>query len=74
MLAFVLLVLRSPERRVRLGYGAVLITGLLIFCAGCGGHSKIVDNGTPKGSYTITVTATSGQTTHTSTITVVVGP
>ena len=55
-----------------------LATMLLLISVGCGGGSSATqpppntDPGTPKGSYTITVTGTAGSITHTATFTLVV--
>jgi hypothetical protein len=65
------------SRRPKLG-GAVLTIALVSLCASCdgglqgngGGGSG--DPGTPLGTYTITVTATSGQVTHCTQLTLTV--
>jgi uncharacterized repeat protein (TIGR01451 family) len=74
MIAFISAARFVRSRAWRIRYASLAFGLGLFLCVGCGGNAKVVDNGTPKGSYTITVTATSGQTTHKSTITVVVGP
>jgi hypothetical protein len=43
----------------------LLVCGCLMVCAGCGGSGSKNNPGTPTGSYRVTVTAASGQTTHT---------
>ena len=65
-----------PSRRRRMtGFGLML---LVFFAAGvgCGGGSSsggsVKTGGTPKGSYSITVTATSGSLTHTANVAVTV--
>jgi hypothetical protein len=55
--------------------GAGLFTLLLALCIpsiGCGGGPKTNPNGTPAGTYTYNVTATSGTITHTETVTLTV--
>jgi hypothetical protein len=50
----------------------LLVVGMLTFMVACGGSSHPVDNGTPKGTYTVTVTGTSGNVTHTTTFSLTV--
>src|SRR5262249_30723976 len=59
-----------PSRRRRwliLGLGLVVIA-LLLSCGGGGGGGGSQNNGTPAGTYVITVTGTSGATSHTTNI------
>jgi uncharacterized repeat protein (TIGR01451 family) len=65
-------VLKSRRRRVAVPLIACLGVVLLL-SLGCGSASAH-QPGTPKGTYSITLTATSGQTSHSSTVTLVVGP
>lgn len=64
--AFVLL--GSKKRRVRIG-GVLAILAFAMFLNGCGDDKKPPVPGTPKGAYTLTVSATSGGTTHTQQLT-----
>ncbi len=63
----------SKKRRIAL---IAFVTLLLVFCwTGCGGDSKVSINpkpGTTPGTYTLTLTATSGTTVHSTTATLVV--
>jgi hypothetical protein len=53
--------------------GVLALAAVLGSCGGGGGTPPVVHNpGTPPGTYTVTVSATSGSTTHQSTITLVV--
>ena len=77
-LSFLGLVIVGGTRR-RKGiwqFAAMLLIVLVIGVAGCGGggHTPVINptTGTPAGSYTVTATATSGGTSHTGTITLVV--
>jgi hypothetical protein len=51
----------------------LMISGVLMFAVGCGGSSSAktttttTDNGTPQGSYTVTVTGTSSNVTQSTT-------
>jgi CSLREA domain-containing protein len=54
---------------------SMVVIAIVAGMAGCGGGHKLVPNpttGTPAGTYTVTVTATSGTTSHTGTITLIV--
>jgi len=53
----------SRQRRRRLGLSLLFFT-LVLLGSGCGGGSS----GTPRGSYTVTVTGSSGSTTHNATV------
>ncbi len=70
--ASVLMLLRN---RPRLAWAPVFVLAVL-FTAGCGGggggQSTPPDNGTPPGSYAVTVTATSGNLSHQAALTVIV--
>ena len=49
------------------------LAGVMLFAAlsvGCGGGSASAPQGTPAGTYTLTVTSTSGGVSHTTTLTV----
>ena len=64
-----------PSKRRWLTLLGLLFGIVLFFGIGCGGGSSTPQQksqGTPAGSYTITVTGTSGSTTHTSTVSVTV--
>jgi hypothetical protein len=65
---FVLGVLLTRKSRVRLAPAVASATLGIAFLAACGGGSS----GTPAGTYTATVTATSGSLSHNATVTVVV--
>jgi hypothetical protein len=77
-LAAILLI--GIPRRYRRSLGYSVIGTILVLGLGCGGGSSggggggggNTDPGTPPGNYVITVTATSGSTTHTTTFTLVV--
>jgi hypothetical protein len=68
-------VLAPPKRRK---HRVLCVIAILVFCAGmvaCGaasGMRYIQTDGTPKGTYNITVTGISGQITHSGTVTVTV--
>jgi len=69
-----LLLVGIPTRRRRLAVALTLVTvALVASLAGCGGGSSSPKSpGTPAGSYTVTVTGTSGSTSHTTNVSVVV--
>lgn len=75
-LSFFGIVARRARRQLwgRLCILVVLGIGLVLAAAtGCGGSSsKTTSGGTPAGSYTLTLTATSGSTTHSTAVTLVV--
>jgi hypothetical protein len=53
--------------------GAACTVAIGFVLAGCGGGNKTPTNsGTPKGTYTLTITGTSGSTTHAATVSLVV--
>jgi FG-GAP-like repeat/FG-GAP repeat len=72
LLGAVCLVLRSKKRFVL--PGPVLLMAVLscLGCGGSGGSSRSIHTGTPAGTYTATVTATSGNVSHNTALTVVV--
>lgn len=76
LILFALLVRFTRTRRMRLAYVLPLaaLFLLLAFQAGCGGGSSgpPVQNGTLAGTYTVTVTGTSGATTHSTNLTLIV--
>ena len=59
------------KRRKASAILTLMVLGVLMFAVGCGGSSHTttppVDNGTPKGTYTVTVTGTSGNVTQSTT-------
>ncbi len=71
-----LLVLAASERRRRLAFGLIVVCVLLAGACGgggaAGGGGGGPTAGTPAGTFTLTVTATTGGLTHTTTITVTV--
>jgi hypothetical protein len=65
----------SKHHRTRLAGMAlllVLFVGLAGFVSGCNGGYPGINAGTPAGTFTITVTGTSGTLTHTTTVTLIV--
>jgi hypothetical protein len=66
LIGFVVLGARTRLRCSTTALGLAVL-GCLLVAAGCGGGGKAgnTNPGTPTGSYSLTVTATSGQTTHT---------
>jgi hypothetical protein len=77
LLALILLACAARTRRQRLA-AAVPLAGLVLFLifqtVGCNGMSSGGSNvhGTQAGTYTVTITGTSGATTHTATVTLIV--
>jgi len=73
---FGLVILGGVTRRKGISQSAaILLIVLVIGVAGCGGgHHSMINptTGTPAGTYSVTVTAVSGSTSHTGTITLVV--
>jgi subtilase family serine protease len=55
-----------------LGFFVVVVVLVGVACGGGGGSSVKKTQGTPAGSYTVTVTATSGSTTHTTNVSLTV--
>jgi hypothetical protein len=73
---FTILVRRPRVRACRLT-ASVIILFVLILASGCGGgnssnHSSPGNPGTPTGTYTLTVSASSGNLTHNQTVTLIV--
>jgi hypothetical protein len=60
----------SRKRRVLLGIFFSMFVGMVLLQAGCGSSKRntITTTGTPAGTYTVTVNATSGSATRTSTV------
>ncbi|MBZ5506797.1 MAG: Ig-like domain repeat protein [Acidobacteriia bacterium] len=73
-LGIVFLGIPSKRRRsLRLAGTLMLILAIIMVVTSCGGDKHVpVTTGTPAGNFTVTVTSTSGATTHSSTITLVV--
>lgn len=72
-----LLLLAWPDRkrRARLAFGLLALTLLaasLVACGGGSNNNQTTDPGTPAGTYTVTVTGTSGSLSHTQNIPVTV--
>jgi hypothetical protein len=76
ILMLALLSLLARTRRLRLAFMlplATLLAFLLLQATGCGGgYSPPPATGTPAGTFTVTVTGTSGSVTHSTTVTLVV--
>jgi hypothetical protein len=79
LLAVVFLPGVSRKRRRWTSVFAVVVIALLTLIVGCGGGSSTppppppqIDPGTPKGTYTITVSGTNGTATHTTTFSLIV--
>src|SRR5262249_50411909 len=72
--AFVGLGLGRKKMRLLMGVLFCAMLGATLFQAGCGSESSTVTptGGTPAGTYPITVTATSGSATRTTSVTLVV--
>ena len=72
---FILILLSglAVARRRRPLMRLTLVTGVVLLWAACGGGNQVrVPNGTPAGSYTLTLTATSGTVTHKATANLIV--
>jgi hypothetical protein len=67
-----LIAMPGNRRRVSATLLLLMVVGMLILVVGCGGSSHPVDNGTPKGTSTVTVTGTSGNAVHTTTFSLTV--
>jgi len=75
LLFFAILFSAKRTRRQRTFAGgtlALFVVFLVMEAVGCGGSSPPPPHGTPAGTYTVTVTGTSGSTTHTANLTLVV--
>jgi len=73
--AIFLLLIPGRKRRVKLAFGALVLALLAAGFVACGGGSSTVttgNSGTPPGTYTVTVTGTSSNLTHTVNIPVTV--
>jgi hypothetical protein len=72
LLALVLLLLlpRTQRRGARLALAGAMVVFLAV--AGCGGGGHTKTGGTPKGSSNLTITGTSGNLTHSATVTLTV--
>jgi uncharacterized repeat protein (TIGR01451 family) len=62
----------SRRKQLRMGLLIGCFFGLILFQAGCGSTSTTNTTGTPAGTYIVTITATSGQATRNTTVTLVV--
>lgn len=62
----------SRKKRLLMGLLVGCFFSLILFQAGCGSTSTTNTTGTPAGTYIVTVTATSGQATRNTTVTLVV--
>jgi hypothetical protein len=73
------LLLGFANRRVKIGAKNLTLVALFLVCcgfgiAGCASRENSQNLGTPPGTYNLTITATSGNLHHTSTVTLVVKP
>jgi hypothetical protein len=68
----------SRKRKLGFALGLVLLLSMMLMLAGCGGGGSSSNNGgggtqgTPAGTYNVTVTATSGSTAHTTSVSLTV--
>ena len=70
-LLFLFPVISEKRRKRRMPSAIVLaLLGSLLMLAGCGGMRYLQSNGTPRGTYRISITGTSGSLSHTQVVTV----
>jgi hypothetical protein len=79
MFPFAGLLLGLTSRKWRRGAKSLVLAALLLVgsafgLAGCASRENIQNFGTPAGTYTLTVLARSGNTQHSTTVTLVVNP
>jgi hypothetical protein len=73
--AFLLLLIPTKSRRLKLAFGAlflVLLAAAMVACGGSGGTTVVTTSGTPVGSYTVTVKGTSSTLSSSVNVTVTV--
>ncbi|HEX9110160.1 MAG TPA: S8 family serine peptidase [Terriglobales bacterium] len=73
LIGMAVMTMPGKRRRASAIVLTLLVVGVLMLVVGCGGSShQPADNGTPKGTYTVTVTGTSGNVTQTTTFSLTV--